>query len=110
MHIVQPDRHRLCPRPAGFPPGPSLNNGDSSWRAARHLPKIRFFQSPSTLNFQPTVFVEVGTWLKDKQVALECHDSQVRGSLMIEPDVLPGMARLTRACSLASMTLRGLCH
>ncbi len=30
--------------------------------------------------------------LADKVRALECHESRVRGSLMIEPDVLPGIA------------------
>lgn len=61
--------------------------------AARRLPNVLYYQSPSTMHFEPTVFVDIAKHLEDKVAALECHDSQVRGSLMVEPDVLPAMSR-----------------
>jgi LmbE family N-acetylglucosaminyl deacetylase len=61
--------------------------------AARRVPSVLFYQSPSTTRFEPTVFVDIAKHIDDKVAALECHDSQVRGSLMVEPDVLPAMSR-----------------
>jgi LmbE family N-acetylglucosaminyl deacetylase len=61
--------------------------------AARKVPNVMFYRSPSTLRFDPTVFVNIEKFVDRKVEALSCHDSQVRGSLMIEPDVLPGLAR-----------------
>jgi LmbE family N-acetylglucosaminyl deacetylase len=61
--------------------------------AGRQTSNVLFYRSPSTLRFDPTVFVNIEEFVERKVEALSCHDSQVRGSLMIEPDVLPGLAR-----------------
>jgi LmbE family N-acetylglucosaminyl deacetylase len=66
---------------------------DIATAAARHVPNVLFYQSPSTLDFCPTAYVDIDEHLAMKLAALECHDSQVRGSLLVEPDVVPATAR-----------------
>lgn len=62
--------------------------------AGRQLARILYYQSPSTEErFAPTVFVDIASFLSSKEAALTCHSSQVRGSLMVEPDTLPAFAR-----------------
>ena len=61
--------------------------------AARRLPRVLHYQSPSTLTFTPTVFVDVTAHLTGKLAALRCHESQVDLSAMVEPDAVVASAR-----------------
>jgi LmbE family N-acetylglucosaminyl deacetylase len=61
--------------------------------AARRLPRVLHYQSPSTLSFTPTVFVDITAYLSGKLVALKAHASQVELSAMVEPDAVVASAR-----------------
>lgn len=61
--------------------------------AARRLPRVLHYQSPSTLTFNPTVFVDVTAYLSGKVAALREHASQVELSAMVEPDAVEAAAR-----------------
>jgi LmbE family N-acetylglucosaminyl deacetylase len=61
--------------------------------AARRLPRVLHYQSPSTLAFTPTLFVDVTAHLTGKLAALRCHASQVDLSAMVEPDAVVASAR-----------------
>jgi len=45
--------------------------------AARRQCRILFYATPSTLRFEPTVFVDAERYLEGKLSALACHESQV---------------------------------
>jgi LmbE family N-acetylglucosaminyl deacetylase len=61
--------------------------------AARRLSRVMHYQSPSTLTFSPTVFVDVTAYLSGKLAALREHASQVELSAMVEPDAVVASAR-----------------
>jgi LmbE family N-acetylglucosaminyl deacetylase len=61
--------------------------------AARRMSRVLHYQSPSTLSFQPTVFVDVTAYLSGKVAALRAHASQVEMSAMVEPDAVVASAR-----------------
>jgi LmbE family N-acetylglucosaminyl deacetylase len=61
--------------------------------AARRLPRVLHYQSPSTLTFTPTVFVDVTAYISGKVAALQAHASQVELSAMVEPDAVVASAR-----------------
>jgi len=61
--------------------------------AARRLSRVLHYQSPSTLSFAPTVFVDVTAFLSGKLAALAAHGSQVELSAMVEPDAVKASAR-----------------
>lgn len=46
--------------------------------AGRRQCRILFYATPSTLRFEPTVFVDVERYLGGKLTALSCHESQVK--------------------------------
>jgi LmbE family N-acetylglucosaminyl deacetylase len=61
--------------------------------AARRLTRVVHYQSPSSLAFAPSVFVDVTGFLSGKLAALREHASQVAGSAMVEPDAVVAAAR-----------------
>ncbi|MGY1744132.1 PIG-L deacetylase family protein [Blastococcus sp. SYSU D00695] len=61
--------------------------------AARRLSRVLHYQSPSTLTFSPTVYVDVTAHLTGKLHALAAHASQVELSPMVEPDAVVASAR-----------------
>jgi LmbE family N-acetylglucosaminyl deacetylase len=61
--------------------------------AARRLSRVLHYQSPSTLSFSPTVYVDVTAHLTGKLHALGAHVSQVELSPMVEPDAVVASAR-----------------
>src|SRR3954463_436980 len=61
--------------------------------AARRLSRVLHYQSPSTLTFTPSVFVDVTAHLSRKLAALAAHASQVELSAMVEPDAVVASAR-----------------
>ncbi|MGY1705901.1 PIG-L deacetylase family protein [Geodermatophilus sp. SYSU D00697] len=61
--------------------------------AARRMSRVMHYQSPSTLTFTPTVYVDVTAFLSGKLTALRAHASQVELSAMVEPDAVVASAR-----------------
>jgi LmbE family N-acetylglucosaminyl deacetylase len=61
--------------------------------AARRLSRVLHYQSPSTLTFSPSTFVDVTAYLSGKLAALRAHASQVELSAMVEPDAVVASAR-----------------
>ena len=61
--------------------------------AARRLSRVLHYQSPSTLTFSPTTYVDVTAFLSGKLAALRAHASQVEMSAMVEPDAVVASAR-----------------
>jgi LmbE family N-acetylglucosaminyl deacetylase len=61
--------------------------------AARRLSRVLHYQSPSTLSFSPSVYVDVTAYLSGKLAALGAHASQVEMSAMVEPDAVVASAR-----------------
>jgi LmbE family N-acetylglucosaminyl deacetylase len=61
--------------------------------AARRLARVVHYQSPSSLAFAPSVFVDVTAFLSGKLAALREHASQVADSAMVEPDAVVAAAR-----------------
>jgi LmbE family N-acetylglucosaminyl deacetylase len=61
--------------------------------AARHSSRILHYRSPSTVRFDPSVFVDISGHLDRKLAALACHGSQVQGSAMVDPEVVAASAR-----------------
>src|SRR3712207_8664043 len=60
---------------------------------SRRLSRVMHYQSPSTLTFHPTTFVDVTAYLSGKLAALGAHASQVEMSAMVEPDAVVASAR-----------------
>lgn len=56
--------------------------------AARKINRVLFYQSPSTVEFNPTMFVDIKKHLKGKIAALACHHSQVEGSETLDLSVV----------------------
>ncbi|MGY1639575.1 PIG-L deacetylase family protein [Geodermatophilus sp. SYSU D00703] len=61
--------------------------------AARRLSRVLHYQSPSTLSFSPSVYVDVTAYISGKLAALKAHASQVEMSAMVEPDAVVASAR-----------------
>jgi LmbE family N-acetylglucosaminyl deacetylase len=60
--------------------------------AARQSSTVLHFQSPSALDFRPSVFVDVSEHLETKVAALRAHASQVAESDMVNLDAVLGSA------------------
>lgn len=61
--------------------------------AARHLPGILHYETPSTLDFTPRVFSDVEGLVELKLEALRCHLSQVVGATRVDVDALRAQLR-----------------
>lgn len=60
--------------------------------AARRCSRILFYPTPSTMRFEPTVFVDIERHLGGKLSALACHESQVRAE-SVQLDAVAASAR-----------------
>ncbi|MDQ1288687.1 MAG: hypothetical protein QG622_2253 [Actinomycetota bacterium] len=61
--------------------------------AGRLGSRILHYRSPSTVQFNPSVFVDVSEHLGTKLAALDCHRTQVDGSSMVDSEVVVVSAR-----------------
>jgi LmbE family N-acetylglucosaminyl deacetylase len=61
--------------------------------AARFQSVVLHYRSPTTTQFQPTLYVDIAAHLGRKLQALGCHRSQVEGAALVEPDVVVAAAR-----------------
>ncbi|WP_405021176.1 PIG-L family deacetylase [Kitasatospora sp. NBC_00070] len=66
---------------------------DATVAAARALSSVLHYESPSTLEFQPTVFGDVTGLLPDKLTLLRHHVSQVIGASRVDLEALSAQAR-----------------
>lgn len=62
--------------------------------AARYIPNLLFYEGPTTVEFQPTIFVDIEGALDRKMAALEAHASQVQKTNIPDTNILE-MARAT---------------
>ena len=60
----------------------------ATWGAARHCRHVLMYDSPSSIRFTPTVFVDISDTLEKKIAALECHRSQLASSLMTDSNLV----------------------
>jgi LmbE family N-acetylglucosaminyl deacetylase len=60
----------------------------ASLGAARHAKSILAYDSPSSLGFAPSVFVDITAYLEKKLQALRAHASQVNHSAMASTDLV----------------------
>lgn len=61
--------------------------------AARHLSQVLYFETPSSLAFQPAVFCDVEGSVDAKLAALRCHLSQVVGAERVDLDAVTAQLR-----------------
>ncbi|BCY12015.1 hypothetical protein L3i22_071030 [Actinoplanes sp. L3-i22] len=61
--------------------------------AARHSRRVLHYRSPSTIKFEPSLYVDISAHLDRKLAALACHRSQVENSAMVDPEVVAASAR-----------------
>ena len=45
--------------------------------ATRNVPNVLFYEGPTTIHFEPNVFIDIGDHIKDKIKTLSCHRSQI---------------------------------
>jgi LmbE family N-acetylglucosaminyl deacetylase len=45
--------------------------------ATRNVPNLLFYEGPTTMHFEPNVFIDIGDYVKDKIKTLSCHRSQI---------------------------------
>lgn len=45
--------------------------------AARNVPNVLFYEGPTTMDFTPNIYVDIGDFIKPKLKCLACHRSQV---------------------------------
>jgi LmbE family N-acetylglucosaminyl deacetylase len=65
----------------------------ASLAAARRLPTVLQFETPSTQSFEPTVYVDVADTLEQKMVALRSHLSQVLRQGPVDLEAIDAQAR-----------------
>jgi LmbE family N-acetylglucosaminyl deacetylase len=61
--------------------------------AARQGSRVLHYRSPSTVRFDPILYVDIADHLDHKLAALRCHRTQVDGSSMVDPEVVVDSAR-----------------
>lgn len=66
---------------------------EATLAAARRVSRILLYESPTSLNFQPTLFVDVSEVLDRKLEALAAHASQVEANQLVDPEALAAEAR-----------------
>ena len=54
----------------------------ATWGAARWIPNVLGYESPSSLHFSPSVFIDIADVIEGKVAALACHRSQIVSSNM----------------------------
>ncbi len=68
--------------------------------AARYVPNLLFYEGPTTVEFLPSVFIDIGTVMDKKIKALEAHASQVGKTNIPNTNILE--------MALATATFRGI--
>lgn len=63
-----------------------------SFGAARNLSEVLAYDSPSSRDFRPNLYVDITATLDDKVEALLCHESQVAASNRVDVDFVRAQA------------------
>lgn len=97
VHLIE----RVC-REAGvdriYTHGPKDSHQDhravalATMGGCRQVAQVLCYDSPSSLGFTPTVFVDISDTLSKKLKALNCHRSQVQSSLMVSHELVTTQA------------------
>jgi LmbE family N-acetylglucosaminyl deacetylase len=45
--------------------------------ATRNVPNVLFYEGPTTINFAPNVYIDIGDFVKEKIKTISCHRSQI---------------------------------
>jgi LmbE family N-acetylglucosaminyl deacetylase len=61
---------------------------------SRHTARVLCYESPSSLRFTPSAFVDVGVVMNDKLGLIRAHWSQVLGTDLVDEEVLWAQARM----------------
>jgi len=72
------------------------NTSQATITATRYIRNVLFYEVPTTVNFQPTVFVDIGNSIQSKIRILEAHKSQVHATRIAELSILES----AKACAI----------
>lgn len=64
----------------------------ASLGACRAIPRLLAYDSPSSFEFNPAVYVDISDSMEKKIHALRCHASQVANSNMVSEEMIRGQA------------------
>ncbi len=74
--------------------------------ATRNVPNVLFYEGPTTIDFTPNVYIDIGDFVKSKLKTLSCHKSQIMKTNVKHQSIL--------AIAKATATFRGtqcrVCH
>jgi N-acetylglucosamine malate deacetylase 1 len=56
--------------------------------ATRNIPNVLFYEGPTAYDFEPNVFVDIGSCLQHKFRSLSCHRSQVKKTNISEQSIV----------------------
>ncbi|WP_414170619.1 PIG-L deacetylase family protein [Streptoverticillium reticulum] len=62
--------------------------------AARHVPQVLHYESPTSLDFEPRLYVGVTPYAEAKLNALEAHGSQTTGSRQVDLESIRALMRV----------------
>ena len=82
-------------RPVGgaAPGTPRRSSCSATLAAARRVPSILFYETPSTQDFRPSVFVELTGSLERKLRLVHAHESQLLRDGPVDTEALTAQAR-----------------
>jgi LmbE family N-acetylglucosaminyl deacetylase len=60
---------------------------------ARRVSRVLTYETPTSLNFQPCVYVDIGPFLEGKLTAIRAHTSQVLKNRLIDTEAVEAQAR-----------------
>jgi LmbE family N-acetylglucosaminyl deacetylase len=65
----------------------------ASSSACRRVPRVLFYEGPTTLSFEPLVFVDIASSLETKLASLRAHTSQVLKNGLVDLEAIEALAR-----------------
>jgi LmbE family N-acetylglucosaminyl deacetylase len=68
--------------------------GYASLAAARRCSRVLMYESPSSLAFTPTVYIDAGEYMEAKLLLVRAHISQVLKNGLVDLDAVEALARL----------------
>jgi len=65
----------------------------ASLSACRRVPRVCFYEGPTTLGFEPALFVDISGAMETKLAALRAHTSQVLKNGLVDLEAIEALAR-----------------
>lgn len=65
----------------------------ASCAAARRVSRVLLYESPTSIGFLPTLFVDIGAFLETKLAAIRAHASQTRANQLVDLEAIESEAR-----------------